>query len=233
MPPYLWNPPAAPSLPVRGKAERLPINRLFFVGRNYHAHAVEMGKPVDKSVERPFYFTKAPQTLTPSGATVAYPPETKNYHFEMELVVAIGAAGFRVKAEDAHTVIYGYAAGLDMTRRDLQLVARDKGRPWDLGKDVEQSSVCSEIVPMQRQVIEQGTLALEVNGETQQSSNVDKLIWNIREIIADLSLFYHLQPGDLIYTGTPEGVGAVLPGDRITGRVEGVAEVALTVGPAE
>ena len=151
----------------------------------------------------------------------------------MELVVAIGAAGFRVKAEDAHTVIYGYAAGLDMTRRDLQLVARDKGRPWDLGKDVEQSSVCSEIVPMQRQVIEQGTLALEVNGETQQSSNVDKLIWNIREIIADLSLFYHLQPGDLIYTGTPEGVGAVLPGDRITGRVDGVAEVALTVGPAE
>ena len=233
MPPYLWNPPAAPSLPVRGKAERLPINRLFFVGRNYHAHAVEMGKPVDKTVERPFYFTKAPQTLVESGATVAYPPETSNYHFEMELVVAIGKPGFRVKAEDAHIMIYGYAAGLDMTRRDLQLVARDKGRPWDLGKDVEQSSVCSEIVPMQRQVIEQGTLALEVNGETQQSSNVDKLIWNIREIIADLSLFYHLQPGDLIYTGTPEGVGAVLPGDRITGRVEGVAEVALTVGPAE
>ncbi len=230
---YLFNPPAVPSLAIRGRDERFPVNRLFFVGRNYHAHAVEMGKPVDKSVERPFYFTKAPQTLTPSGATVAYPPETKNYHFEMELVVAIGAAGFRVKAEDAHTVIYGYAAGLDMTRRDLQLVARDKGRPWDLGKDVEQSSVCSEIVPMQRQVIEQGTLALEVNGETQQSSNVDKLIWNIREIIADLSLFSHLQPGDLIYTGTPEGVGAVLPGDRITGRVDGVAEVALTVGPAE
>ena len=139
----------------------------------------------------------------------------------------------RVKAEDAHSVIYGYGAGLDMTRRDLQLVARDKGRPWDLGKDVEQSSVCSEIVPMEGQVIEQGAIALEVNGETKQSSNVDKLIWNIREIIADLSLFYHLQPGDLIYTGTPEGVGAVLPGDRITGRVEGVAEVALTVGPAE
>ena len=229
---YLWNPPAVQSLPVRGKAERLPINRLFFVGRNYHAHAVEMGKPVDKSVERPFYFTKAPQTLTASGATVAYPPETKNFHFEMELVVAIGAPGFRVKAEDAHQIIYGYAAGLDMTRRDLQLVARDKGRPWDLGKDVEQSSVCSEIVPMPGVVIEQGEIALAVNGVTQQQSNVDKLIWNIRELIADLSLFYHLQPGDLIYTGTPEGVGAVLPGDHITGHVAGVGEVALTVGPA-
>jgi len=230
---YLWNPPAVQSLPVRGKTERLPINRLFFVGRNYHAHAVEMGKPVDKSVERPFYFTKAPQTLVESGATVAYPPETKNYHFEMEMVVAIGKPGFRVKAEDAHTVIYGYAAGLDMTRRDLQLVARDKGRPWDLGKDVEQSSVCTEIVPMEGVIIDQGAIALEVNGATKQSSNVDKLIWNVREIIADLSLFYHLQPGDLIYTGTPEGVGAVVAGDKITGRVEGVAEVALTVGPAE
>ena len=227
---YLFTPPPAMSLPVRGLDARFPINRLFFVGRNYHAHAVEMGRPVDKSVERPFYFTKAPQTLTLSGSTVAYPPETSNYHFEMEMVVAIGQAGFRVKAEDAHTLIYGYGAGLAMTRRDLQLVARDKGRPWDLGKDVEQSSVCSEIVPMQGVVIENGAIALEVNGKTKQSSNVDKLIWNIRELIADLSLFYHLQPGDLIYTGTPEGVGPVVSGDQITGRVEGVAEVALTVG---
>ena len=227
---YLFTPSAAMSLPVRGLDARFPINRLFFVGRNYHAHAVEMGRPVDKSVERPFYFTKAPQTLTLSGATVAYPPETRNYHFEMEMVVAIGQAGFRVKAEDAHTLIYGYGAGLDMTRRDLQLVARDKGRPLDLGKDVEQSSVCSEIVPMQGVVIENGAIALEVNGQTKQSSNVDKLIWNIRELIADLSLFYHLQPGDLIYTGTPEGVGPVVSGDQISGRVEGVAEVALTVG---
>jgi fumarylpyruvate hydrolase len=218
---------------IRGMASRFPINRLFFVGRNYHAHAVEMGRPVDKSVECPFYFTKAPQTLTPSGATVAYPPETNNYHFEMEMVVALGKAGFRVKAEDAHTLIYGYAAGLDMTRRDLQLVARDKGRPWDLGKDVEQSSVCSEIVPMEGVIIDSGAIALEVNGQTKQSSDVNKLIWNVRELIADLSLFYHLQPGDLIYTGTPEGVGPVVAGDKITGRVEGVAEVALTVGAAE
>ncbi len=230
---YLFTPPAVQSLAIRGKTERFPINRLFFVGRNYHAHAVEMGKPVDKTVERPFYFTKAPQTLVDSGSTVAYPPETKNYHFEMEMVVGIGKAGFRVSQEKAHEVIYGYAAGLDMTRRDLQLVARDKGRPWDLGKDVEQSSVCTEIVPMAGHIIDQGAIALEVNGVTQQSSDVNKLIWNVREIIADLSLFYHLQPGDLIYTGTPEGVNAVVPGDRITGRVAGVAEVALTIGAAE
>jgi fumarylpyruvate hydrolase len=229
---YLWNPPPPLSLPIRGKSERFPINRLFFVGRNYHAHAVEMGKPVDKSAERPFYFTKSPQTILESGATTAYPPETKNFHYEMELVVAIGKAGFRVPADRAHEIIYGYAAGLDMTRRDLQLVARDKGRPWDLGKDVEESSVCAEIVPMQGVVIERGEIALQVNGQTQQQSNVDKLIWNIREIIADLSLFYHLQPGDLIYTGTPEGVGPVVAGDQITGQIEGVGQIALRINAA-
>jgi len=230
---YLFTPPEVASLEIVGQPERFPVNRLFFVGRNYHAHAVEMGRPVDKSVERPFYFTKSRDTLLASGSTSAYPPETQNFHFEMELVVAIGKAGFRVKADDAHEVIYGYAAGLDMTRRDLQLVARDKGRPWDLGKDVEQSSVCSPIVPMAGQVVEHAGISLAVNGQTKQQSDVDRLIWNIREIIADLSLFYHLQPGDLIYTGTPEGVGAVVPGDKITGSVDGIASVSLDVGPAE
>lgn len=230
---YLWTPPTVQSLPVRGSEQRLPVHRLFFVGRNYHAHALEMGRPVDKSVERPFYFTKAPSTLVESGATVAYPPETQNYHFEMELVVVIGKAGFRIAAENAHQHIYGYATGLDMTRRDLQLVARDKGRPWDLGKDVEQSSVASEVVPMAGVVIERGAIELSVNGHVKQQSDIDKLIWNIREIIADLSLFYHLQPGDLIYTDTPEGVGAVVTGDQITGSVAGVGSIALTVGAAE
>ena len=230
---YLWMPPPVQSLPVRGKAERLPINRLFFVGRNYHAHAVEMGRPVDKSVERPFYFTKSPQTLVQSGATVAYPSGTQNYHFEMELVVAIGAAGFKVWQADAHKLIYGYACGLDMTRRDLQLDARDKGRPWDLGKDVEESSVVSEIVSMPGVVIEKGELALTVNGEHRQKSDIDKLIWNVRELIADLSLFYHLKPGDLIFTGTPEGVGPVVAGERIDGRIDGVGKIALNVGVGE
>ncbi|WP_127998273.1 fumarylacetoacetate hydrolase family protein [Piscinibacter defluvii] len=229
---YLWNPPAPLSLPVRGQAARLPVNRLFFVGRNYHAHAVEMGKPVDKSAERPFYFTKSPQTLVESGATVAYPSETTNFHHEMELVLVIGQAGFRVPQERAHELVYGYACGLDMTRRDLQLAARDKGRPWDLGKDVEQSSVVSEVIAMPGVVLEQGALALAVNGQPRQQSDLSKLIWNIRELIADLSLFYHLQPGDLIFTGTPEGVGAVVPGDRISGHIDGVGEISLTVGPA-
>ncbi len=230
---YLFNPPEAQSLPIRGKEERYPINRLFFVGRNYHAHAVEMGRPVDKSAERAFYFTKSPSSLVESGATVPYPPETQNYHYEMELVLAIGKPGFRVPQEKAHELIYGYATGLDMTRRDLQLVAREKGRPWDSGKDIENGSVCSEIVPMEGVVIDSGEIALEVNGVTRQKSDVNKLIWNIRELIADLSLYYHLQPGDLIYTGTPEGVGAVLPGDRITGHVDGVGQLELNIGPAE
>ena len=230
---YLWTPPPVASLPVRGRAERLPVNRLFFVGRNYHAHALEMGKPVDKTAERPFYFTKSPQTLVESGATVPYPPETTNFHHEMELVVALGTPGFRVAAADAHRLVHGYACGLDMTRRDLQLVARDKGRPWDLGKDIEQGSVVSEIVPMPGQVIDKGALELTVNGQVRQKSDIDKLIWNIPELLADLSKFYHLQPGDLIFTGTPEGVGPVVAGDRLQGRIEGVGEIALTIGAGD
>jgi len=232
-PSYLWNPPPVYSLTVRGKKERLPINRLFFVGRNYHAHAAEMGRPVDKSVEVPFYFTKSPQTLVESGATVAYPPETRDYHYEMELVVVIGKPGFRIGEADAAKLIYGYACGLDMTRRDLQLIAREKGRPWDLGKDVEQSSVVSEIVSMPGMVLDKGELAMTVNGQPRQKSDIHKLIWSIPELIYDLSKFYHLQPGDLIFTGTPEGVGALQPGDRIDGHVEGIGDIVLHVGPAE
>jgi len=229
---YLWSPPPVPSLPVRGTAQRLPVNRLFFVGRNYHAHAVEMGRPVDKGAERPFYFTKSPQTLVASGATVAYPSETTDYQHEMELVIAIGKPGFRVSAADAASLIYGYACGLDMTRRDLQLAARDKGRPWDLGKDLEQSSVVSEVVAMPGTVLAQGALQLSVNGQPRQKSDLSKLIWTVPELIADLSLFYHLQPGDLIFTGTPEGVGPVLPGDRLDGRIDDVGSIVLHVGPA-
>lgn len=227
---YLWAPAPIPSVPVRGRAERLPVHRLFFVGRNYHAHAIEMGKPVDKASERPFYFTKSTTTLVPSGATVPYPAGTANYHFEMELVVALGQPGFEVPAAQAHELVYGYACGLDMTRRDLQLAARDKGRPWDLGKDIEDGSVISEIVPMPGVVLTQGELTLEVNGQVKQRSDLSRLIWDVREIIEDLSRYYHLQPGDLIYTGTPEGVGAVQPGDRLHGQVQGVGEVSLTVG---
>lgn len=229
---YLWPAPAVPSVPVRGESARLPVNRLFFVGRNYHAHAAEMGKTVDKSKERPFYFTKSPSTLVHSGATVAYPPETRNYHHEMELVIAIGKPGFRISESNAHEHIYGYACGLDMTRRDLQLEARDKGRPWDLGKDFEESSVIAEIVPMPGVVLSGNALSLKVNGQVRQSASVDKLIWDIREIIADLSLFYHLEAGDLIYTGTPEGVSAVVSGDHLEGAIDGIGTISLHIGAA-
>jgi fumarylpyruvate hydrolase len=231
---YLFAPAAVPSLAVRGVDARYPVSRIFCVGRNYHAHAVEMGRPVDKTTSKPFYFTKTPSTLVGSGATVPYPAGTSNYHFEMELVVALGAPGFRVKESDAASLIYGYAAGLDMTRRDLQLVARDQGRPWDLGKDFERSAVCTEIVPIANLgVLTHGAINLQVNGETKQTSDLDKLIWSIPELLADLSQYYHLQPGDLIYTGTPEGVGAVKSGDKITGHIDHVGDVALTIGAAE
>ena len=231
---YLWTPPARASLPGRGLDARFPVKRIFCVGRNYHAHAVEMGRPVDKATSKPFYFTKSATTLVDSGATVPYPTGTSNYHFEMELVVAIGKAGFRVGEADALSLIYGYAAGLDMTRRDLQLVARDQGRPWDLGKDFEKSAVCAEIVPVGNLgVVSHGAIKLQVNGEEKQVSDLNKLIWNIPELLADLSQYYHLEPGDLIYTGTPEGVGPVVAGDRIDGHVEGVGVIVLNIGPAE
>lgn len=147
-------------------------------------------------------------------------------------MLAIGAPGFRVAEADAHKLIYGYACGLDMTRRDLQLAAREQGRPWDLGKDVEESAVVSEIVPMPGVVLSHGELAMTVNGQPRQKSDLNMLIWNIPELIAD-SKFYHLQPGDLIYTGAPEGVGPIVAGDKIEGRVQGVGEIHLKIGPAE
>ena len=231
---YAWSPNPVYSLPVRGSEQRLPVKRIFCVGRNYHAHAIEMNRPVDKATMRPFYFIKDASTLVESGATVPYPTGTANYHFEMELVVVVGKPGFRVAEENAGELIYGYAAGLDMTRRVLQLVAREQGRPWDLGKNFEKSAICTEVVPVgDLGVLDKGAINLQVNGETKQSSDLSKLIWDLREIIADLSTFYHLEPGDLIYSGTPEGVGAVKPGDVITGHVDGVGDIALTVGAAE
>ncbi len=220
---YLFAPAPVPSLAVRGVDARFPVSRIFCVGR-----------PVDKSTSKPFYFTKTSSTLVESGATVPYPAGTSNYHFEMELVVAIGAPGFRIKESDAQSLIYGYAAGLDMTRRDLQLVARDQGRPWDLGKDFEKSAVCSEIVPIGNLgVLDKGAISLQVNGQAKQTADLGQLIWNIPELLADLSQYYHLQPGDLIYTGTPEGVGAVQSGDVITGSIDAVGTVALTIGAKE
>lgn len=229
----LWATPAVPTLPVRGERARAPVNRIFCVGRNYAAHAAEMGHAIDKSGDRPFYFTKFPQALVQSGATIPYPPETTNLHHEMELVVVIGAPGFRVAREEAHALVYGYACGLDLTRRDLQLAAREKGRPWDFGKNFENAAVVSEVIATPGVLKERGAIKLSVNDALRQKSDLSRMIWDVGDLIADLSHFYHLAPGDLIFTGTPEGVGAVKPGDRLEGRIEGVGEIALTIGPAE
>ena len=231
---YLWAPAPTPSLPVQGCDARFPVRRIFCVGRNYHAHAIEMGNPIDKASMRPFYFMKDAGSLVESGSTVPYPAGTHDYHYEMELVVALGAAGFRVPEAEAERLIYGYAAGLDMTRRDLQKAGRDQGRPWDLGKNFEHGAVCSAIVPTTGLgVLDRGAITLEVNGQTRQTGDLSQLIWNLRELIADLSQFYHLQAGDLIYTGTPEGVGAVKPGDRLRGHIEQVGDITLEIGAPE
>jgi fumarylpyruvate hydrolase len=218
--------------PVLGRSDRVPIRRIFCVGRNYEAHAKEMGVAVDR--EAPFYFTKAAEHYVPSGSTVPYPPGTSNYHYELELVVVMGAPAFRVSALGALDCVFGYACGLDMTRRDLQFAAREQRRPWDLGKDVEQSAVLSEIVPATEiGHPAAGLIELRVNGEIKQRADISQLIHRVPEVIAHLSTFYHLHPGDLIYTGTPEGVGPVTAGDALAGTIAGVGTIALTIGPAE
>jgi fumarylpyruvate hydrolase len=224
--------PPVITAPVRGRSDRVPIRRIFCVGRNYEAHAREMGVAVDR--EAPFYFTKAAEHYVPSGSTVPYPPGTSNYHYELELVVVIGAPAFRVAAQGALDCVFGYACGLDMTRRDLQFAAREQRRPWDLGKDVEQSAVLSEIGPATEiGHPAAGLIELTVNGELKQRADISQLIHKVPEVIAHLSTFYHLHPGDLIYTGTPEGVGPVTPGDALAGTIAEVGTIALTIGPAE
>ena len=188
-----------------------------------------MGVAVDR--DTPFYFTKAAEHYVASGATVPYPPGTSNYHYEIELAVVIGAPAFRVASSQALDRIFGYACGLDMTRRDLQSAAKDQRLPWDLAKDVEQSAVLGEIAPAAEiGHPREGRIELQLNGETRQSSDVSQLIHKVPDIIAHLSTFYHLQPGDVIYTGTPEGVGPVKPEDKITGSIARVGTIALTIG---
>jgi fumarylpyruvate hydrolase len=228
----LFPAPPVPAAPVRGRAERILLRRIFCVGRNYEAHAREMGVAVDR--ETPFYFTKAAEHYVASGSTVPYPPGTNNYHYEVELVVVIGAPAFRIPVERALQCVFGYACGLDMTRRDLQASAKDQRRPWDLAKNVEQSAVLGEIAPASDiGHPSAGRIELRLNGDTKQSSDVSELIHKVPEVIAHLSTFYHLQPGDLIYTGTPEGVGPVKPGDTIEGSIAGVGTIALTIGAAQ
>lgn len=225
--------PAAPSLvAITNTSKGFPIRRIFCVGRNYAAHAAEMGGEVDR--EAPFYFTKSPTAVTPSGATVPYALGTADLHHEMELVIAIGAPAFRIAEPDALSVVWGYGCGLDMTRRDLQARAKEKRRPWDTGKDFEDSAVLGSLTP----AIDFGKagaqqLSLRVNGELRQSAPLSDMVWSVPEIIAHLSTLYHLQAGDLIMTGTPAGVGPVVPGDVLEGQIEGLAPVLLTISDPE
>ncbi|MFC0205660.1 fumarylacetoacetate hydrolase family protein [Novosphingobium soli] len=228
----LFDLPAASAVPVLGAEARYPVRRVFCVGRNYAAHALELGNAVDR--EAPIWFTKAPAALCLSGETIPYPPGTASCHYEMELVVAIGAPAFRIGPEAALDVVFGYACGLDMTRRDLQNAAKAKGYPWDTGKDFENGAVIAPITPAARfgEVAGQ-RIALAQNGEARQDGTLADMIWSIPELIADLSRLYHLAPGDLVYTGTPAGVGPVAAGDVLEGTIEGLEPVRLEIGPAE
>lgn len=220
---YVIEPPAIVGVPVAGGG-LFPVRRVFCVGRNYAEHTREMGGDPDR--EDPFFFAKPADALVINGADMSYPPATKDVHHEMELVVAIGTGGTNIEPNDALAHIYGYAAGLDMTRRDIQALAKKAGRPWDMAKGFDQSAPIGEIVPAtQSGHPTAGTIELTVNGRVRQSSDIAKMIWNVPETIAFLSGLVTLAPGDLIFTGTPEGVAAVEKGDVLEGSIAGIGSV--------
>ncbi|WP_439155949.1 fumarylacetoacetate hydrolase family protein [Yoonia sp.] len=213
----LFPPRPAPVVPVKGNPG-FPVARIFCVGRNYAAHALEMGNEIDR--EAPFYFTKSAHAVLLSGHDMPYPPRTNDLHHEMELVVAIGARARDIAPGDASKVVVGYACGLDMTRRDLQAQAKDKRRPWDTGKDFENAAIIAAITPADQVGPLDGLrIALTVNGTVTQEAHLSDMIWSVPDIIADLSTLYTLQPGDLIMTGTPAGVGPVVAGDTMRGTI--------------
>ncbi len=228
---YVFAPAAVVSVPVVGRAERFPVHRIYCVGRNYEEHAKEMGFT---GREPPFFFLKPADAImvAESGQTavIPYPTLTSNLHHEIELVVAIGQGGRNIKAEDAARHIFGYAVGLDMTRRDLQTEMKKQGRPWCIGKGFDQSAPIGPITPAaEAGDIHHAAIWVQVNGVDRQRSTVGKLIWNVAETIEHLSSAWELQPGDLIYTGTPEGVAAVVKGDTMTGGVDGLTGISVKI----
>ncbi len=229
---YVVNPPAVVAVPVKGSEDTFPVRRVYCVGRNYAAHAREMGFDPDR--EPPFFFCKPADAVIPvaEGETfdMAYPAETKNFHYEIELVAAIGKGGFNIPLEQALEHVWGYAVGLDMTRRDLQMKMREAGRPWEIGKAFDESAPIGPLYPVaQCGHLEKANIHLDVNGATKQDSSIDKLIWSVAETVSYLSKFFRLEPGDLIYTGTPEGVGPVVAGDLMVGSVEGLGKLSVKV----
>ena len=224
--------PDRPAAAIAGTTDTFPVRRIICIGRNYEAHAREMGSNPDR--EAPFFFTKWADDLVPNGATTPYPPETANYHFEAELVIAIGKEGAKVSEADALDLVFGYAVGLDMTRRDLQLEARDKGRPWDVGKNFAFSAPLAAISPVAAVGhLTAAPIRLTVNGAVKQDADIADLIWNCAEQIVYISRFERLLPGDLIYTGTPAGVGAVVAGDVIDVTIAGLEPLRVTIGEKE
>ena len=229
---YVFPPAPVVSIPVVGQDAAFPVHRIYCVGRNYEDHAKEMGFT---GREAPFFFMKAADAVRFVGdgetGSMTYPTLTKNLHHEIELVAAIGTGGRNIAAADAHKHIYGYAVGLDMTRRDLQNEMKKQGRPWEIGKAFEQSAPIGPIVPVaDAGDVEKAEIALQVNGTDRQRSNVSKLIWSIAETIEHLSAAWELQPGDLIFTGTPEGVAAVVAGDTLVGTVTGLPSLTVRIG---
>jgi fumarylpyruvate hydrolase len=225
---YVFPLPPTPTLPIDGISERFPVGRIFCVSRNYADHAREMGH--DPSREPPFFFLKPSTCVLPEGHDFPYPARSENVHYEFEFVVALRTGGANIAAKDALQHIYGYAAGLDMTRRDLQDQVKALRRPWDIAKAFDHSAPCSRIVTAERiGHPNRGAIWLDLNGKRVQSSDLSALIWTVPEVIAELSGFFTLQPGDLIFTGTPAGVGSVQRGDMLHGCVEGVTELTVRV----
>jgi fumarylpyruvate hydrolase len=229
---YVLPPPPQASVAVAGSADRFAVRRIFCVGRNYAAHAREMGKDPDR--EPPFFFMKPADAVVDNGSTVPYPPQTKELHYEMEMVVALAKGGRNVARGNALDLVFGYGCGLDLTRRDLQQQAKDMGRPWDFGKGFDRSAPCA---PIHRVAEvghpEKGRIWLSVNGAVKQDGDLSELIWPIPDIISILSHSMRLAPGDLIFSGTPAGVGAVKPGDKLAGGVVGLTDITLTIGGPE
>jgi fumarylpyruvate hydrolase len=225
----LWE---LPTVPIAGSADVFPVRHVYCVGRNYAEHAKEMGG--DATKEPPFFFTKPADAVVPvvppAVGRIAYPLATKNYHHEIELVVAIGRAGVRVAPDRANELVFGYATGLDMTRRDLQNDMREKKRPWDIGKSFAQAAPIAPIHAVaQTGLMSRGAITLDVNGARRQQGDLADMIWDVPHTLAFLSQFYELLPGDLVFTGTPAGVGAVVAGDRLEGRIDGLTPLAIEI----
>jgi fumarylpyruvate hydrolase len=224
---YVIAVPAVPTVEVKGTRERFPVRRIFCVGRNYAAHAREMG---NDDREPPFFFTKPADAVVANGAVIPYPLRTANFHHEAELVVALGGAGANVPVAKANALVYGHAVGIDLTRRDLQSDAKDNGRPWDTSKGFDRSAPIAAIRPVAAGgILDSARIWLTVNGKTKQDANIADMTWKVPEIIAELSTLFELAPGDLIFTGTPAGVGPLVKGDAVEAGIDGLDTLKISI----